>query len=147
MIGSVNFTDVAYGVKLYGVARGSSQVLIADSLFHRCYYYGVYAFIASIEVVGSNFTDSPVYWMSDWWTWTSAIGLVRSTSAPNWYDVRRSAVRHSRFNMTGGGAICGYFSDPLLEGNLFDQVMGVQAVMIKGGTGYDPSQGAFAHGR
>ena len=147
------FVDVAYGVKLYGVALGPSIVEIHNNTFYLNYYYGVYAYIAAINVSNNVFNASPVYWMPDWWTWTSAIGMVGSTSVSGWYDLERSVIAGNTFYQEapygspfdGGTAICGYFTDPLVKGNRIYMGKGVEAIIVKGGTGYDPSQGAYAH--
>ncbi len=147
VIRACDFEDVAYGVKLYGVARGSSVVLVEGSTFNRSYYYGVYSYVAAVRIENCIFEASPVYWMPDWWTWTSAVGLVGTTSAVGWYDVVRPEIRRSTFiqgsaeppPFDGGTALCGYFSDPLVTDVVVRQEKPVQAVMIRGGTGYDPS--------
>jgi hypothetical protein len=141
-----DFYDNVYGIKLYGIAEGESQVIITENHFEELTddttAYGIYAYISSIYVKGNTFVNIGVL-VPDFWTYYSAIADVGSTSTPGWNDVKRSVIEENVFvQHTSAPAVMGYFSDFLVKNN--DITSDGTAIWIKGGTGYDPSQGAYS---
>jgi len=135
--------DNTYGVKLYGIARGSSQIQITNNEFENNNAYAIYAYISSIHVAGNTFTTNG-HACLDWWTHCSAIADVGSTSVDGWYNVKRSVIEKNIFNQHTT-AIEGYFADPLVENNHFTRVAAPDGrngwsnmIWIRGGTGFKP---------
>ena len=143
------FYNCGYAIKLYGIARGSSQVQIINNYFEETLegstWYGIYAYISSFYAKDNVFIKYGMAGM-DFWTYGSAIAGVGSTSVPGWYYVKRCVIEDNQFVAQRTFAIEGYFSDFLVKDNSILKLAGngyPRAVLIKGGTGYNPSVGAY----
>ena len=142
-----DFYDNVYGIKLYGIAEGTSQVLVYDNYFEDTSgtgantSYGIYGYISSFHAKGNTFKKIGVL-CPDFFTYYGAIAGVGCTSTPGWHDINRCVIEENIFTQTTAPAVNGYFCDYLVRNNSItsDYI----ALWIKGGTGYDPNQSAYA---
>ena len=143
------FIDAQVGIHLYHVYQGGSQVEITNNYFEEVTpnttAYGIYSYVASFHAQHNEFVN---YGMAsiDYYTHGGAIAGVGTTSTPGWGDVQRSIIEENTFTCTKGSAVEGYFSDFLVRNNTITKHAGGFGITlwIRGGTGYDPLQGAYA---